>query len=565
MTDLDDQFARALKVHQSGDLFSAKSLYENILNQHPNHADTLHLLGLLAAQLGEFEVSMDWIQKAIALKPDVPVFHNNFGNSLKALGKLDEAVNQYRIALNLQDDYAEAHNNLGSALYKQNNFDEAFQHYAEAVRLQPDYVEAHVNLGLLFLRQNNIDAAIKQFSNVVSLQPDFVQAHWQLGNLHLARKETDIAITHYQAVLQYQPDHVDTLNNLGVAYLKQGKFKDALELFQKALTVDPKHQDARSNLAATFLQQDRFTESAWHYQLYLQLAPDDIDAHYNYAVAAMALGNLEDAIQHFQRTVELMPDHADAHGNLAAIYVKMGKKDQAIDHYQKILAIQPENAAAIYMLGALTKSKVLPAAPAQYIKNLFDNYAGYFDTQLVDSLHYKIPTLMRTVLGKFVAMRTTHERVLDLGCGTGLSGEAFRDLAKYLVGVDLSSRMLEKAKEKTIYDELHEMSILDFLATAAPFYDLILAADTLVYFGDLSPIFAGCYRILSAKGLFIFSTEIGTAKIYELQATGRYVHSKAYVDQLAAEQGFIVLGFQEVIGRYQQDKPVKNFIYLLQK
>lgn len=565
MIDLDGKFKTALKTHQSGDLAQAKILYEAILKQNPQHADTMHLLGVLAAQLGQFDVSTDWIQHAIAIKPDVPLFHNNFGNALKATGQLKEAEIHYRKALQLNSDYAEAHNNLASILFKQNNISEALQHYVEAIRLQPDYLEAHVNLGLLFLRQNQIEAAIKQFSNAINLQPDFIPAHLQLGNLYLTCGELDKAINHYQIFLKHEPQHVETLNNLGVAYLKQNKFTEAARFFQQALAVEPKHADARNNLAATFLQQDRFTEANWHYQLYLQLAPDDTDAHYNFAVAAMALGNLKDAIEHFKHTLELTPNHVDAHCNLAAIYLKTGKKDQAIDHYQQAVALQPENVAASYLLGALTKNELPSAAPAEYIKQLFDNYAGYFDKQLIEHLHYQTPSLMRTALTKFLPAKKPKWQILDLGCGTGLAGAAFRDLAKCLIGVDLSPRMLEKAREKALYDELIEEDLTNFLATTKTNFDLIISADTLVYIGDLTAVIEGCYRALHEHGLAIFSTELSTGQTYELETSGRFAHTKSYIEKLAIECGFKVLTTQKIIGRYQQSNPVDNIIYILQK
>lgn len=565
MTHLEKEFENAVAAHQAGDLIRAKNLYEKIITQDSTHADAMHLLGVLAAQLGQFEVAISWIQQAISIKSDVPAFHNNLGNALKALGKLDQAIDHYQIALKLKPDYAEAHNNLAGVLYKQDKLQDALPHYAEAIRLQPDYLEAHVNLGLLFLKENKFTAAITQFNNVINLQSDFMPAHWQLGNLYLAQNELEKAIYHYENVLQENPEHVEALNNLGVVYIKQNNIKKAIEYFQQALVTDPKHQDARSNLAAALLQQDRFTEASWHYQLYLQLAPEDSEAHYNYAVAAMGLGNLDLAIKHFNRTLEINPQHADAHNNLAAIYLKMGRKEQAIDHYQKTKALKPNDSVATYMLSALTSKDLPESAPPEYIKQLFDNYAGTFDKQLIETLHYQIPNLMREALTKFLPQAQEKGLILDLGCGTGLSGVAFHDLAKQLIGVDLSPRMLEKAKDKAIYDELIPANIIDFLLTTPNKFDLIIAADTLVYLGDLSAIIKNCYRILQDQGFFIFSTEFNSGENYDLQPSGRYRHAPAYIEKLAVDSGFKVLESQQIIGRYEQEKPLTSTIYILQK
>jgi predicted TPR repeat methyltransferase len=462
---------------------------------------------------------------------------------------------------------AEIHNNLGAICYRQSDFAAALKHYAQAVQLQPDYLEAHINLGLVFLRRGEQDAALKQFCNALALYPESAIANWQVANLYLVSGRLEDAMKHYRIVLAQQPQHIEALNNLGVVLLQQKKLDAAIEYFSRALLVDHQHPDARSNLAAVLLQQDRFKDAIWHYQLLLKLAPENSDAHYNLGVAYMASGHLEDAIQQFENVLKLLPVHVDAHCNLGAIYLRLGDTARAIKNYRRALMSNPNDEAVKFRLLTLTgDATVIPAAaPIAYIKNLFDNYAGYFEQQVTKELHYQLPTLMRKMLENYISPENKKYKVLDLGCGTGLSGAAIRDLSNDLTGVDISSRMLAKAREKDIYNELIESDIVTFLTTTEKNFDLIIAADTLVYFGDLAEIFAACHRLLNTDGVFIFSTEHGTTGPYQLLNTGRYSHAKSYIEQLAKQNNFTVLASEEIISRLQQGKPVLSDVFVLRK
>lgn len=594
--------AAAVQAHQAGDLAQAKKMYELILAQEPADAEVMHLLGMLAAQLGQFDVAVAWIEEALRIMPDNVLFHTNLGNALKNLGRWQDASQQYQQALQLDPQYAEAHNGLAGVYYKQNDLNAALQHYAQAVNLQPDYLAAHLNLGALFLRQGNFAAAYKQYGNVLQLYPDSAMAHYQLANLCLARDELNEAVQHYQVVLQQQPEHVEALNNLAVTLLKQNKISEASANFNKALTLDSQHKDARSNLAALLLQEEQWAEAIWHYQLLLRLDPQNIEAHYNLGVAYMASGNLQDAIQEFDLVLQAVTPHAvalqqkaalqqasnsaenlpanlqisqqyiDALCNLGAIFLKLEDRQQASSYYRRALQLQPENPGVRYLVTALSGETPPAAAPTEYIENLFDNYAGSFDQQLTQALHYRIPQLMYKALTDYLLATARDPQqyskqwdILDLGCGTGLSGAPFRDVAKHMVGVDVAQRMLAKAREKNLYDELIAADIKTYLTENTVVYDLIIMADTAIYFGDLAPILAGCYQALKVGGLLIFSTELSDTTGYRLQMTGRYQHAQSYIEKLAQQQHFTLVISEQVVGRYQQDKPVASTLFILQR
>lgn len=558
----DELFAEALKIHQQGDLAQAKNLYETILAR-TQHADTLHALGILHAQIKDYLTSENYIKQALQLNPNNPVFYNNLGNALKNLKKFLEAIQQFEQALHLNPNYAEAHSNLAGLYYQLDDLPKANEHVQEALRLNPDYLEAQINQGLLLIKQHEFNTALKIFENILIKNPHVMLAHYHLANLYLRLDDSQKAIQHYAVFLQHNPNHPEAWNNYGAALLKQKQTNDAINAFNKVIEIEPKHLFARRNLATALLQQDRFTEAAWHYQLCLQLDSNDSETQYNFAVATMALGNIPDAIQHFLKTLSLDPNHINAHCNLAALYSRTGKKDKAIEHYQIALQLKPDYPDIAYMLDALTGKKLPKAAPNEYVKNLFDSYAGYFDKQLTEELHYQTPKLMRKILQKYFPLEKVHWNILDLGCGTGLSGDAFRDIAAHLVGVDLSEKMLEKAREKNIYDELIPGDIVTVLTQINQVYNLIISADTLVYFGDLTAVFKHCHQALLPEGFFLFSLEQGSEKDYQLQTTGRYAHTKTYIERLCQETGFKILTCETIISRYQAGEEVNSWVFLL--
>ncbi len=483
-----------------------------------------------------------------------------FQKALKAPEEI--ALQYYQAALQLNPEYAEAHNNLATLLLRKKNVAEAQAHYIHAIRLHPDYLEAHLNLGLVFLIQKQYPAAIKQFNNVLSLHAHSLSAHWHLANIYWQLQETDKAEEYWQKIITINPQDVEALNNLGAVAIQRKNTDKALIYFKQALTVDPKHKIARSNLASLLLQKNQLKEALWHYSLYLNLVPQDSEAHYNSGVALMLLGQLSQAIEHFEHAIHIRENYPEAYCNLAAIYLRLNNSEQARLYYQKTLQFQPSHAIAGYMRAALTGEAMPAQTPTDYIKNLFDHYAGHFDIHLLNTLHYRLPELLYQYSQPYLQEKKW--RILDLGCGTGLAGAAFRKNAQHITGVDLSANMLAQAQKKNNYDQLIEGEILQILIKLEQKFDLILCLDTLVYFGVLDPIFSKIYERLNTHGLFGFSIELGK-KFYQLEKTGRYRHNRLYVTKLIKKIGFEIVKQGQVDGRHQAGESVRCGLFLVQK
>ncbi len=153
--------------------------------------------------------------------------------------------------------------------------------------------------------------------------------------------------------------------------------------------------------------------------------------------------------------------------------------------------------------------------------------------------------------------------VLDLGCGTGLCGLLFRNVARRLIGIDLSPRMIEKARERGVYDELHVDELTEYLARLEKWVDLIVAADVLVYIGDLAPVLANARRALKAGGLFAFFVEHADGDDFALLPSERFVHGTGYVTRQTSAAGFAIETVDRATLRKEGRGPIVGDVYLL--
>jgi predicted TPR repeat methyltransferase len=412
-------------------------------------------------------------------------------------GRNAEAIALYRELLQVKPDAAQVHNNLALALVAAGQLQEAAASYAEAIRLRPDFAEAFNNLGNLQTTLGNADAAIAAYRRAVALKPQYAAAWINLGRAHLARSEWDKAVRCFREALALQPDHVPVLNALGEAYLQQGNVDEAGACFRRAL----------------------------HGHV------EDAEAYYNLARVASVQKRWDDAVACLQNSLACHADSAKAHGFLADIfYCHLGRYAEALRSYQRVLALSPDDAKARLLSAALSGSSALTTVPADYVAATYDPLAGRFD-QYVQARGDRSPEWLKDALGPPPPERGL--AVLDLGCGTGLAGLAFRDWADRLVGVDLSANMLAAARQRGIYDELIHGDVLVPLQQAATF-DLILASDVLLYLGDLLPLFNAVRHALRPGGRFAFTVDLldGPGE-YRLTPWVHFAHSRAYLEEVA--------------------------------
>jgi predicted TPR repeat methyltransferase len=560
--ELEALFASAYKLQHEGHLANAMRIYEQILSKDTQNIQALHYLGLAYAQANDISNAILYLSQAHKLSPNDATLLNNLANAYKKINQVDKAIDCYQEAIKLRPDYAQAHNNLATLYALQNNYLLALKHYTKAVHAEPDFTTAHFNLGLLLLRNNQLAAAKIQFNNVITLNPEHEEAHFYLGILYLDDEKLDEAEKEFQKVLEQDSEQVEAIANLGVIALKREQNQQAVDYFTKAIALDNEHIDARNNLAATFMHHDRFENALMHYDVLLKKEPDNIEYLYNSGVAQMALGHLNEAIIFFERILRLQHAHSAALNNLAAIYLKMDQRETSREYLRQALAANPEDTVSAHMLHALEGEHDAKTSP-EYAKNLFNNYALYYDQHMQDTLHYNIPQHIARVMHQLKLPENAQS--LDLGCGTGLTGIALREPSKRLVGVDIAAKMLVQAKEKGIYDELVEAELNEFFKNHHEKYDLIVAADVLPYFGDLSTLFTAISQHLNPQGYFIFTTEISDKDPWFLQSSARFSHNPDYIHALSKQNQLQQIQQEKVPARIQNQNPLEVMLYVLQK
>jgi predicted TPR repeat methyltransferase len=430
MADVGDLLQKAIDHHRQGELTKAEWAYMEILERDPENIDALHLIGVVAHQVGDTKSAIERVQQSLVIKSDQPNALNNLGNMLVDADRREEAIESYRRAIELEPDYARAHHNLGNVLGDCDRIAEAVQSYRRALELQPDDVESRLALGAVLER----------------------------------------------------------------------------------------------------------------------------------------LGQLKDAEAEYRSVLEIDAGSISAHNRLGAVLRKQRRLDDAKSVYQRWLEIDPKDPVALHFLAACSPDQAPDRASPQYIKKTFDSHSEEFEDCLAD-LNYQVPKLLGEMICRHLGDSPQGDlAVADLGCGTGLCATYLRDYAEQLDGIDLSPGMLAKADEKKVYDSLVEADLIEHLDGSSDRYDLLVAADTLIYLGDLRTTFRAAHHALRAGGKLLFNVEKIADDLrapgYGLQHFGRYAHQQAQIRLWLEEAGFEVTEFIEATLREEGNEDATGFLVM---
>lgn len=378
----------------------------------------------------------------------------------------------------------------------------------------------------------------------------------------------DAAEALYQRILEADPGNPDALHFLGVLSHQRGRSTEAANLIRQALERVPDYPDALSNLGNVLRSQGELAEAEVCYRRAIAIRPDHAPALLMLGAVLDAQGRSGEAADHYVRAVDGGSCEPDLLRLVAATLRAEGRLDEAAALYRRWLSVRPNDPYALHLLAACTGQEVPERAHDSYVENLFDCFAETFDEKLAQ-LEYRAPALAAVAVARVVGPPRADLVVLDAGCGTGLCGQSLRPFARELAGVDLSAQMLSHAEARGLYDRLVRHELTTYLQGCTESLDLIVSADTLVYFGSLDAVLTAAARALRPSGHLVFTVERTDPDAaptgYRLNVSGRYSHSPSYVETAVRAAGLMPLSVDEVVLRKEGGEDVAGLLVVAQR
>jgi predicted TPR repeat methyltransferase len=388
------------------------------------------------------------------------------------------------------------------------------------------------------LQQGALLPAVKAYAEALDLDSRDPEAlHW-LGVAAHQLGDSERAVASIGESLEIDPDQSNAHNNLGNVHSECGRFDAAAACYRRALELRPDYLLALQNLGKALCVLEEYEEAEPWLRRALALEPGDASIQVALGSACLAQGRSDAAVTAYRAAIDANPQHAAAYLKLGSLLRKLDRLDEAAAVYDGWLAFEPENALARHYRAACAGEAPPARASDSYVRAEFDGFAESFDESL-ERLDYRAPRLLGEALRARVGPDARLD-ILDLGCGTGLCAEQLRGQAARLDGVDLSPGMLERARERGSYDRLFEAELIAHLESCGGAYDALVSADTLVYIGDLAPVFTGARAVLRPGGWLLFTVErleAGEGEGYRLGKSGRYAHAEDYLAGRLAAAG----------------------------
>jgi predicted TPR repeat methyltransferase len=533
--------------------------YNSALRFNPNYPPALINLGKALLIHGEYSEAAACFQKLIHLGIDLLNAHNNLGYAQLMLKNYDAAIASYHQALRIDPNHDETHFNLGNVYMKVGRNDDALASFERAVRINPNHVGAFTNIGSIFSNKGKYDEATEKFRSALRIEPSSAEAHNNLGLALKAQGNIDQAVLSFKRAIELKADHADAYYNLGSALSDQGDLDGAISNYRRAIELKPQIANAYNNLGFALSEQGHFDEAIASYQRAIELNPKYALAYYNLANVLEKQGSVEQALKNYRSAIALNRGYSDAYKNMAKILGLKGRLAEAIAVYRHWLEDEPDNAFALHMLAACSGQEIPARCSDGYLKKTFDDFSGEFDQKLT-TLGYRGPALIADAVKETFRIPKGDMIVLDAGCGTGLCAPGVRPYARRLVGVDLSPGMLAKASERGLYDDLVTAELTSYLRECPEnTYDLVISADTLIYFGALEELLERTASALRVNGRFMFTVERAdsedTPTGYLLSPHGRYSHTEEYVRRVLTNVGLSIETMTQETIRMESGKP----------
>lgn len=452
-------------------------------------------------------------------------------------GLMSDAEQSFRNVLEIDDGNIDARANLGRALAAQKKYSQSIEPLTQALEVNPSHHVARLSLIDSLTQLQKYDEAEKLCQQMMGNLQQKPDALLRLGHIKMLKNEIQEAISLFDQAQQLNPNSPLPIINKGLAQQKTGNIDGAIEQFIKVTEQFPT------------------MDAAWNFL----------------GISYLAKADLNNAIASFEKTLQINPAHLEAADQLAKLYRHVGRDEESIEVYKKILEIQPDHTRAKYFLEAYTsqdKNQKPDRIPLEITMAMYqDEDAGRrFDDSLKNALDYKAPDVLNEAIREKISIPEQGLDILELGCGSGLCGSKLSDVARKLVGTDLSPSMLTAAAEKNTYDELYQGDLIEVLSKNIDNADLIIAMDVLCFFGDLGEVFEKASKSLRGEGVFGFSVvKPDTDENWHLNRYGHFAHSPEHLDDSANKAGFKRVYLHEMVMRREVNEDRYGYICLYQR
>jgi predicted TPR repeat methyltransferase len=613
---IEQSLHQGVASHKAGKLEEAERLYRAILQSQPTHPDANHNLGVIAVSVNKAEAALPLFKAALEANPKIEQFwlsyidalikERQFDNAKQVLeqakkqgmarNKVDAIktqitttqVNESKLVVQKkslilsekrkklaeQKELKKAKKqNLKAISPSETEINNLLQHYKNGQHSDAEKLAMSITqkfpkhpfgwkvLGALYGQSGRNSEAVNASQKSVQFAPQDAEAHSNLGNSLKALGRLDEAEASYTQAIVLKPDYAEAHNNLGSTLQERARLDEAEASYTQAIVLKPDYAEAHYNLGVTLQELGKVDEAEAKYRQAVALKPDYAEAHNNLGITLQELVRLDEAEASYTQAIVLKPDYAEAHYNLGNTLREQGKLDEAATNFTQAIAFKPDHLSAKHMLAALI-GETTATAPRDYVEGLFDRYAATFESSLVSNLEYKIPKMIVEMILKNNP-RGMLGSILDLGCGTGLTGLEIKKYCTNLEGIDLSMRMLDEARKKNVYDRLTCQDINEYLLAENLNFDYFISLDVFIYVGDLSNLFKSIKSQNSSGGKLVFSTEHTDKDDFFLEKSGRYSHSKTYIESLCEKFNYTLSHFEIVNLRKDKGAYLTGGLYLL--
>jgi predicted TPR repeat methyltransferase len=474
-----------------------------------------------------------------------------------------------------------------------------FPVFAGLLERNGEPVAALRQFGSICRRAKNDELAIEAFVAALGLAPGDAWLWRDLADVYQKVSRDDLAEICIRAALDLDAGHAGTWLQLAALADKQNNVVESEQAFRRALALDPGLADAWLGLGVLYLKTGRFEDAITCLRESVERNGADAIGYICLGQAYYSASQFRLSAEAFERAASFGPleghigrRHArartfsamiegDVEQALAAYPALAGPEAEplddiardafalfsAYDHMEAALAVgrlrltwNPDDPVQAYLADAVA-GKPITSVPPSYVEAHFDAFAAGFDQKLVDVLKYRVP---HDLAERVAAHRSAFSRMLDLGCGTGLAAEPLARFGTNPVGVDLSAQMLAQAGRRRTYRALIKSEAIDFLGDHPGEFDLVFAADLIIYFGRLDALIAAVARAMVPGGVFAASIERMSEGDFRLLPSGRFAHSDRYFRSLAAPY-FDILEQTDTMIRLEAGQPVPGGLFLLRR